>query len=65
MDLKKKVVLVKKIGECYGTSAHVVQDADLRFLLINEVLVYPFNNISSNEINIVTFQVPNKCLIWY
>lgn len=46
---KKKVVILEKIGKCFGTSAHIVSDEDLRFILTDETLVYPFNSISSNQ----------------
>lgn len=39
---KKKCVLLETIGKCYGTSAHCVSDEDLRFVLTDETLVYPF-----------------------
>lgn len=39
---KKKVVILESIGKCYGQSAHVVSDEDLRFILTDETLVYPF-----------------------
>ncbi|KAL6941398.1 3-dehydroquinate dehydratase (3-dehydroquinase) [Hanseniaspora osmophila] len=40
---KKKVVLLETIGKCYGTSAHFVSDRDLRVVLTEEILVYPFD----------------------
>ncbi|AEY98887.1 FAGR066Wp [Eremothecium gossypii FDAG1] len=44
----KKVVLLETIGKCYGTSAHVVSDTDLRFVLTDEALVYPFTDVRSS-----------------
>ncbi|SCW04225.1 LAFE_0H08834g1_1 [Lachancea fermentati] len=46
---KKKVVLLERIGKCYGTSAHIVSDSDLRFILTDETLVYPFNEIDTTK----------------
>ncbi|ODV63497.1 pentafunctional protein ARO1p [Ascoidea rubescens DSM 1968] len=39
---KKKVVLLKRIGECYEPRASYVNDDDLRFILTDEVIVSPF-----------------------
>lgn len=39
---KKKVVLLKSIGECYEKSASFVNDEDLRFVLTDETKVSPF-----------------------
>ncbi|KAH3663418.1 hypothetical protein WICMUC_005944 [Wickerhamomyces mucosus] len=48
---KKKVVLLRSIGECYEKKASLVNDEDLRFVLTDETLVYPFQNSSSfNEV---------------
>ncbi|KAH3683960.1 hypothetical protein WICPIJ_005062 [Wickerhamomyces pijperi] len=44
---KKKVVLLKSIGECYEAKASYVDDEDLRFVLTDETLVHPFENPSS------------------
>lgn len=44
---KKKVVILKKIGECNEKSASYVNDEDLRFVLTDQVLVYPFENKSN------------------
>lgn len=41
----KKVVLLKRIGECYGNSSHLVSDDDLKFVLTDETLIYSFRNI--------------------
>lgn len=46
---KKKVVILETIGKCYGKSAHVVSDEDLRFVLTDETLVYPFDNIPKEQ----------------
>ncbi|CAI8502650.1 unnamed protein product [Hanseniaspora opuntiae] len=39
---KKKVVLLETIGKCYGTSAHFVSDQDLKVVLTDEILCFPF-----------------------
>lgn len=39
---KKKVVLLKKIGECYEPSASYVSDRDLRVILTEDIKVSPF-----------------------
>jgi pentafunctional AROM polypeptide len=44
---KKKVVLLKAIGECYESSASYVNDEDLRFVLTDQTKVSPFKNDSS------------------
>ena len=41
---KKKVVLLETIGKCYGTSAHFVSDEDLKVVLTDEILCFPFEN---------------------
>lgn len=46
---KKKVVILENIGKCYGKSAHYVNDEDLRFVLTDETLVYPFSNIPLDQ----------------
>lgn len=46
---KKKCVLLETIGKCYGTSAHFVHDEDLRFVLTDETLVYPFKGHESDK----------------
>ena len=46
---KKKVVLLKAIGECYESSASYVNDEDLRFVLTDQTKVYPFENKSGFE----------------
>ncbi|CEP63241.1 pentafunctional protein ARO1p LALA0_S07e05666g [Lachancea lanzarotensis] len=51
---KKKAVLLETIGKCYGTSAHQVSDEDLRFVLTDEVLVYPFTPKVTQEAKIIT-----------
>lgn len=64
---KKKVVLLETIGKCYGKSAHIVTDADLRFVLTDETLVYPFSNIQSTQNKVVTppgsKSISNRALI--
>ncbi|KAM3160978.1 Pentafunctional AROM polypeptide [Lachancea thermotolerans] len=46
---KKKAVLLETIGKCYGTSAHVVSDEDIRFVLTDETLVYPFKTLENGQ----------------
>lgn len=41
---KKKVVLLKRIGECYEPKASYVNDHDLRFILTDEVIISPFTD---------------------
>ncbi|CCH60900.1 hypothetical protein TBLA_0D04030 [Henningerozyma blattae CBS 6284] len=64
---KKKSVLLENIGKCYGTSAHVVSDEDLRFVLTDETLVYPFSNIKETQEKIITppgsKSISNRALI--
>ncbi|CCK71273.1 pentafunctional protein ARO1p KNAG_0G02160 [Huiozyma naganishii CBS 8797] len=64
---KKKCVLLETVGKCYGTSAHVVSDADLRFVLTDETLVYPFKNIPANQTKTITppgsKSISNRALI--
>lgn len=64
---KKKVVLLETIGKCHGKSAHVVSDEDLRFVLTDETLVYPFNNIPANQTKVITppgsKSISNRALI--
>lgn len=64
---KKKIVILERIGKCYGTSAHVVSDEDLRFVLTDETLVFPFNNIANDQVKVVTppgsKSISNRALI--
>lgn len=64
---KKKVVLLESIGKCYGTSAHVVSDEDLKFVLTDETLVYPFTNIQASQEKVITppgsKSISNRALI--
>ena len=64
---KKKVVILEKIGKCYGTSAQIVSDDDLRFVLSDETLVYPFNDIPKNQHKTITppgsKSISNRALI--
>ncbi|CAL9738274.1 pentafunctional AROM polypeptide [Monosporozyma servazzii] len=46
---KKKCVLLETIGKCYGSSAHFVHDEDLRFVLTDETLVYPFKTHQADK----------------
>lgn len=64
---KKKVVILESIGKCYGKSAHVVSDEDLRFVLTDETLVSPFNSIPADQAKVVTppgsKSISNRALI--
>lgn len=64
---KKKVVILETIGKCYGSSAHVVSDEDLRFVLTDETMVGPFSNLSTEEPKIITppgsKSISNRALI--
>ncbi|CDO96272.1 unnamed protein product [Kluyveromyces dobzhanskii CBS 2104] len=64
---KKKVVILEKIGKCYGTSAHVVSDEDLRFVLSDETLVHPFTDIPEGQNKVITppgsKSISNRALI--
>lgn len=64
---KKKVVLLESIGKCFGKSAHVVSDEDLRFVLTDETLVWPFSSISAGQNKVVTppgsKSISNRALI--
>ena len=64
---KKKVVLLESIGKCYGKSAHFVADEDLRFILTDETLVYPFNNIPIDQVKTIvppgSKSISNRALI--
>lgn len=50
---KKKVVILESIGKCYGDSAQFVSDEDLRFILTDETLVYPFKDIPADQQKVV------------
>ncbi|GAV26748.1 hypothetical protein PMKS-000204 [Pichia membranifaciens] len=56
---KKKVVLLKKIGECYEPSASYVDDSDLRVILTEDIKVYPF---PSNQKEIVVTPPGSKSI---
>lgn len=64
---KKKVVILERIGSCYGSSAQYVPDEDLRFVLTDETLVYPFGNIDKSENKIISppgsKSISNRALI--
>ncbi|CCD27011.1 pentafunctional protein ARO1p NDAI_0J01190 [Naumovozyma dairenensis CBS 421] len=64
---KKKVVILESIGKCYGQSAQYVSDDDLRFVLTDEVLVYPFDAKSNDKETIVippgSKSISNRALI--
>ena len=64
---KKKCVILESIGKCYGTSAHIVSDDDLRFILTDETLVYPFSNIPTNQNKVIippgSKSISNRALV--
>ncbi|SMN21643.1 similar to Saccharomyces cerevisiae YDR127W ARO1 Pentafunctional arom protein [Maudiozyma saulgeensis] len=64
---KKKCVILESIGKCYGTSAHVVSDEDFKFILTDETLVYPFNNIPKDQNKIIvppgSKSISNRALV--
>lgn len=64
---KKKVVILESIGKCYGKSAHYVNDEDLRFVLTDETLVYPFSNIPHDQVKTIvppgSKSISNRALI--
>ncbi|KAH3901938.1 pentafunctional protein ARO1p SCDLUD_001723 [Saccharomycodes ludwigii] len=63
---KKKVVLLETIGKCYGTSAHYVSDEDLRVVLTDEILVFPFSNIPTKPVTITppgSKSISNRALV--
>lgn len=57
---KKKVVLIKAIGQYYEPKASYVNDDDLSVVLTDEVLVYPFNNISNLQDKKFTITPPGS-----
>lgn len=59
---KKKCVILETIGKCYGTSAHIVSDQDLRFILTDETLVYPFNTIENDNQNKIIIPPGSKSI---
>ncbi|SCU90251.1 LADA_0F02784g1_1 [Lachancea dasiensis] len=64
---KKKAVILETIGKCYGTSAHLVSDQDLRFVLTGEVLVHPFKTLENGQARTITppgsKSISNRALI--
>lgn len=64
---KKKVVILETIGSCYGQSAQYVTDEDLRFVLTDETLVYPFEETDSNQNKVISppgsKSISNRALI--
>jgi pentafunctional AROM polypeptide len=63
---KKKVVLLKKIGECYEPSASYVNDIDLRVILTEDVQVQPFDLVNKKEVVITppgSKSISNRALI--
>lgn len=64
---KKKVVILESIGKCYGDSAQFVSDEDLRFILTDETLVYPFKDIPADQQKVVippgSKSISNRALI--
>jgi pentafunctional AROM polypeptide len=62
---KKKVVLLKKIGQCYEPSASYVNDEDLRVILTEDIKVYPFQ-LQNKEVTITppgSKSISNRALI--
>lgn len=47
------MVILESIGKCYGDSAQFVSDEDLRFILTDETLVYPFKDIPADQQKVV------------
>lgn len=63
---KKKVVLLKKIGECYEPKASYVNDEDLRVILTEDIQVYPFDVQSKKDVEITppgSKSISNRALI--
>ncbi|ONH67749.1 Pentafunctional AROM polypeptide [Cyberlindnera fabianii] len=63
---KKKVVLLKAIGECCEKSASYVNDEDLRFVLTDETVVFPFKNPSTFNATVVppgSKSISNRALV--
>lgn len=63
---KKKVVLLKKIGECYEPSASYVNDSDLRVILTEDVRVKPFDLETKKEVVVTppgSKSISNRALI--
>lgn len=63
---KKKVVLLKKIGQCYEPQASYVDDEDLRVILTEDIQVYPFDLQSKKEVEITppgSKSISNRALI--
>lgn len=63
---KKKVVLLKKIGECYEPSASYVNDEDLRVILTEDVKVFPFDLKKQQDVTITppgSKSISNRALI--
>lgn len=63
---KKKVVILKRIGECNEKQASYVNDEDLRFVLTDETKVYPFEIDSSFNTTIVppgSKSISNRALV--
>ena len=51
---KKKCVILERIGKCYGNSAQLVSDADLRFILTDNTLVFPFVDALQPPADLIT-----------
>lgn len=63
---RKKVVLLKKIGQCYEPQASYVDDEDLRVILTEDIQVYPFDLQSKKEVAITppgSKSISNRALI--
>lgn len=63
---KKKVVLLKKIGECNEPKASYVNDEDLRVILTDEIVVFPFGDYKGRKFEITppgSKSISNRALI--
>lgn len=64
---KIRTVILEAIGKCYQLKAHEVSKQDLRVVLTDEVLVYPFDPASTPATNVVTppgsKSISNRALI--
>lgn len=64
---KIRSVILEAIGKCYQWKAHEVSKQDLRVVLTDEVLVYPFDPAATPATNVVTppgsKSISNRALI--
>lgn len=63
---KKKVVLLKRIGECYEPSASYVNDHDLRVILTEDIQINPFDLNQKQNVTITppgSKSISNRALI--